>query len=170
MSCREHLGRTSIMNDTENENKTATEADLKALAEAYLDAFHKRDLDRCVDFFSDDASIDFNMTAYKGRQNIVEWHKDRFEADLKMLRLNNTSGPVGHITGFRLPVRRSRAGGNCARGSENGDQGSDRQAQQGAATDAGAVGEDIPEFHRAAGGEVLARLREDSQLPPITKR
>ena len=77
------------MNDTGNENKTATEADLKALAEAYLDAFHKRDLDRCVDFFSDDASIDFNMTAYKGRQAIVDWHKDRFEADLKMLRLNN---------------------------------------------------------------------------------
>jgi ketosteroid isomerase-like protein len=77
------------MNDTGNENKTATEADLKALAEAYLDAFHKRDLDRCVDFFSDDAAIDFNMTAYKGRQAIVDWHKDRFEADLKMLRLNN---------------------------------------------------------------------------------
>jgi len=77
------------MNDTENENKTATQADLKALAEAYLDAFHKRDLDRCVDFFSDDATIDFNMTAYKGRQAIVDWHKDRFEADLKMLRLNN---------------------------------------------------------------------------------
>ena len=77
------------MNDTENENKTATEADLKALAEAYLDAFHKRDLERCVDFFSDDAAIDFNMTAYKGRQAIIDWHKDRFEADLKMLRLNN---------------------------------------------------------------------------------
>jgi ketosteroid isomerase-like protein len=83
------MGRTSIMNDTENANTTATEADLKALAEAYLDAFHKRDLDRCVDFFTDDATIDFNMTAYKGRQAIVEWHKDRFEADLKMLRLNN---------------------------------------------------------------------------------
>jgi len=77
------------MNDTENVNKTATEADLKALAEAYLDAFHKRDLERCVDFFSDDATIDFNMTAYNGRQAIVDWHKDRFEADLKMLRLNN---------------------------------------------------------------------------------
>ena len=77
------------MNDTENEHKTATEADLKALAEAYLDAFHKRDLERCVDFFSDDATIDFNMTAYNGRQAIVDWHKDRFEADLKMLRLNN---------------------------------------------------------------------------------
>jgi ketosteroid isomerase-like protein len=79
------------MNDTGNENKTATEVDLKALAEAYLDAFHKRDLERCVDFFSDDATIDFNMTAYNGRQAIVDWHKDRFEADLKMLRLNNIS-------------------------------------------------------------------------------
>jgi ketosteroid isomerase-like protein len=79
------------MNDTENENKTATEAELKALAEAYLDAFHERDLERCVEFFSDDAAIDFNMTAYKGRQAIIDWHKDRFEADLKMLRLNNIS-------------------------------------------------------------------------------
>ena len=79
------------MNDTENVNKTAAPADLKALAEAYLDAFHKRDLDLCVDFFTEDATIDFNMTAYKGRQAIIDWHKDRFEADLKMLRLNNVT-------------------------------------------------------------------------------
>jgi len=79
------------MNDTENKNDTAAQTDLKALTEAYLDAFHKRELERCVDFFSDDATIDFNMTAYKGRQAIVDWHKDRFEADLKMLRLNNIS-------------------------------------------------------------------------------
>jgi len=79
------------MNDTENENKTASQTDLKALAEAYLDAFHKRDLERCMDFFSDDATIDFNMTAYNGRQAITDWHKDRFAADLKMLRLNNIS-------------------------------------------------------------------------------
>jgi len=79
------------MNDTENENQAATQTDLKALTEAYLDAFHKRELERCVDFFSDDATIDFNMTAYKGRQAIVDWHKDRFEADLKMLRLTNIS-------------------------------------------------------------------------------
>jgi len=38
-----------------------------------------------------------------------------------------------------------------ARGSENGDPCADRQAQQGAATDAGAVGEDIYKFNRAAG-------------------
>lgn len=80
------------MNDTENENQTAAaQTDLKALAEAYLDAFHKRDLERCVDFFTDDATIDFNMTAYNGRQAVIDWHKERFEADLKMLRLNSIS-------------------------------------------------------------------------------
>jgi ketosteroid isomerase-like protein len=75
------------MNDTQNANKTASQADLKALAEAYLEAFDAQDLERCVEFFSDDASIDFNMTAYKGRQAIVDWHKDRFAANLKMVRL-----------------------------------------------------------------------------------
>jgi hypothetical protein len=50
-----------------------------------------------------------------------------------------------------------------ARGSEDGDQRSDRQAQQGAATDARAVGEDIPEFNRAAEREVLTAFNGDSQ-------
>jgi len=35
------------MNDTENENKAACQADLKALAQAYLEAFDVRDLERC---------------------------------------------------------------------------------------------------------------------------
>jgi len=44
------------------------------------------------------------------------------------------------------PLRR-----DFTHGSENGDQGADRQAQQGAATDTCAVGKDISEFHGAAG-------------------
>jgi len=50
-----------------------------------------------------------------------------------------------------------------ARGSEKGDQRADRQTQQGAATDAHAVCNHVPEFHRAARREVLTRLHEDSQ-------
>jgi hypothetical protein len=57
----------------------------------------------------------------------------------------------------------SRAGGNCTRGSEDGDAGADWQAQQGAATDARSVGEDIAEFNSAAGREVLASFEEESQ-------
>ena len=79
------------MNDTGNENKAASEADLKALAQAYLDAFDAQDLDRCLGFFSDDATIDFNKTVYNGRQAVADWHKDRFAANLKLVRLNNIS-------------------------------------------------------------------------------
>ena len=77
------------MNDTEN--KAASQADLKALAQAYLDAFDAQDLERCLGFFSDDASIDFNKTLYSGPQAVAEWHKDRFAANLKLVRLNNIS-------------------------------------------------------------------------------
>lgn len=79
------------MNDTQNENKAASQADLKTLAQAYLEAFDAQDLERCLGFFSDDATIDFNMTAYSGRQAIADWHKDRFAANLKMVRLNKIS-------------------------------------------------------------------------------
>ena len=79
------------MNDTENENKAASQADLKALAQAYLEAFDAQDLERCLGFFSDDATIDFNKTDYTGLQAITGWHKDRFAANLKMVRLNSIS-------------------------------------------------------------------------------
>jgi hypothetical protein len=75
------------MNDTENV-QAASQADLKALAQAYLDAFDAQDLERCLGFFNDNATIDFNMTNYSGRQAITDWHKDRFAANLKLVRLN----------------------------------------------------------------------------------
>ena len=55
-----------------------------------------------------------------------------------------------------------RAGG-ITRGSEDGDAGADRQAQQGAATDARSVGDDIAEFNSADGREVLASFEEESR-------
>jgi len=79
------------MNDTENENKTASQTDLKAVTQAYLEAFDARDLERCLGFFSDDATIDFNKTVYNGLEAVTDWHKDRFAADLRLVRLNNIS-------------------------------------------------------------------------------
>jgi hypothetical protein len=73
------------------ENQVISQTDLKALAEAYLEAFHARDLDRCMEFFTDDSNVDFNMTMYTGRQAITDWHKDRFAADLKMVKKNSIS-------------------------------------------------------------------------------
>jgi ketosteroid isomerase-like protein len=71
------------------EDKVAPEVDLEALTRQYLDAFEARDLERCVGFFHEDATIDFQNTIYRGRKGIEDWHKDRFAANLKMIRLDS---------------------------------------------------------------------------------
>src|SRR5579863_3792876 len=97
------------------ENNVAPQTDLKALAQGYLDAFHARDLDRCLDFFRDDASIDFNKTLYTGRKAITDWHKDRFEADLKLIKTNSITADgdtvvvEGAVTSKRLAAWRVKA-------------------------------------------------------------
>ena len=113
------------MNDMENQ--VAPETDLKTLAQAYLDAFHARDMDRCLDFFADDATVDFNKTLYTGRQGITDWHKDRFEADLKMIKMNSitANGDTvvvdGAVTSKRLAAWRLKAlSGRVTMKFENG--------------------------------------------------
>lgn len=73
------------------ENNVASDTDLKALAQSYLDAFHAQDLARCMEFFTDDSSVDFNMTVYSGRKAIEDWHKDRFAANLKMVKMSSVT-------------------------------------------------------------------------------
>src|ERR1017187_10263219 len=63
---------------------------------------------------------------------------------------------------FQIVGELGAAQRGIVRGSEDGDHCADWQAQQGTATDACAVGDDIPEFHRAARREVLTAFQEDS--------
>jgi ketosteroid isomerase-like protein len=62
--------------------------DPESRARAYLEAFEARDMERCLDFFAEDAVIAFQSGVYRGRTQIEEWHRDRFSADLRLLRLN----------------------------------------------------------------------------------
>lgn len=80
------------------ENEVVSQTDLKTLAESYLEAFHARDMDRCLAFFTEDSAIDFNMTMYKGLKSIAEWHKDRFAADLKMIKKNTITVDGDSVT------------------------------------------------------------------------
>jgi ketosteroid isomerase-like protein len=99
----------------EMENQVAPQTDLKALTQAYLDAFHAQDLERCLEFFADDATVDFNMTVYSGRQAITDWHKDRFAANLKMVKMNtmtvdgDTVTVDGAVSSKRLSAWRVKA-------------------------------------------------------------
>lgn len=64
-----------------------TATDLETQARAYLKAFEARDVDQCMAFYLDDASLSFVQSDYKGKEQIEEWHKARFAADLRILRL-----------------------------------------------------------------------------------
>jgi len=72
-----------------NEDGNLPKPDLEIVARSYLDAFEARDLERCLSFFDDDAVVDFQVAVFRGRKEIAGWHKDRFAADLKILRLES---------------------------------------------------------------------------------
>jgi hypothetical protein len=66
-----------------------TKLDLKELVENYLKVFESQDLPNCLEFFDDDASINFAVGVYRGKQAIEEWHKDRIKARFKIVKMEN---------------------------------------------------------------------------------
>jgi hypothetical protein len=58
------------------------------LIDGYLSAFESADTDRCMEYFDPEASIDWMMGTYVGESNIRAWHQDRFEAGLKIVRVD----------------------------------------------------------------------------------
>ena len=73
------------------------EIDLQAAAEAYLQAFGERDLEKCMGFYSDDATIHFHVGVFQGREAIEEWHRERFDADLRLLSLEKITVEEGAV-------------------------------------------------------------------------
>lgn len=65
------------------------QTDPRGMVQAYLQAFDQRDLSRCMEFFADDATINFATGVFRGRQAIQEWHGDRFAADLRVIRIDD---------------------------------------------------------------------------------
>lgn len=67
------------------------EPDVETKARTYLKAFESRDLTQCMDYFTDTSVVNFVNSVYRGRQEIEEWHKARFAADLRMVRLGKVT-------------------------------------------------------------------------------
>lgn len=64
---------------------------LQVRAMDYLHAFEARDLDRCLTFYDDAATLIFHTGRYCGRQEITAWHQDRFNADLRLLQIEDVA-------------------------------------------------------------------------------
>jgi len=64
------------------------EVNTRELIDAYLKAFEQGQLEQCMDCFDPNATVEWLMGEYKGKESIEEWHKDRFAAGLKILRID----------------------------------------------------------------------------------
>ncbi len=73
-------------------------ADLEAITREYLAAFDARDIDRCLSFFTEDATIDFQNVEYEGTESIREWHDERFKANLRLSKLENVKVKGNSVT------------------------------------------------------------------------
>jgi hypothetical protein len=63
------------------------QTDIRATIQSYRQALEARDLARCVAFYTEDATIHFGMGLYQGKEAIEEWHRERFAANLQLVRL-----------------------------------------------------------------------------------
>ena len=64
---------------------------LRAMVEGYREAFVRADLDGCLSYFAEDASLKFLFGTYQGHAAIREWHEARFEAEVKLLRIDQVA-------------------------------------------------------------------------------
>lgn len=62
---------------------------LEETVKGYIQAIEDRDLETCVGLYHDDAQIKFHLGHYAGRQDIERWHKDRFDADMHIVRVDS---------------------------------------------------------------------------------
>jgi SnoaL-like protein len=64
----------------------------------YLRAFVARDLAGCTSCYGDDAVIQFQFSRYRGRDSIGAWHRERFDANLRLLRLEDVVAEQDEVT------------------------------------------------------------------------
>ena len=65
-------------------NSTSTH-DFEAQIHQYLAAFEERDLQQCLELYDNDATVHFQFNHYHGKDAIAGWHRDRFDANLRIL-------------------------------------------------------------------------------------
>jgi len=65
------------------------DTDPQAVIEAYLQTFDAEDMSQCVEFYTEDAVIEFAFGTYRGKQAIEGWHKERFDADVHLVSLDS---------------------------------------------------------------------------------
>jgi ketosteroid isomerase-like protein len=72
--------------------------ELKVMVESYRRAFESGDAAACASYFTEDATLRFLFGSYQGRSAIEGWHRDRFAADVKLLRIDGVAVDGDSVT------------------------------------------------------------------------
>lgn len=94
------------------ETQTMTPEQVRTFVEAYLQAFNARDLARCLDFYTEDATLTVLNGVYRGHAAIAGWLEQRFAADAQLVRIDavrvngDTVIADGAVTSRRLKAMR----------------------------------------------------------------
>ena len=64
---------------------------LRQAVDRYLAAFEARDVEGCLAFFDAGAKLDFQISTFEGKEAIEAWHRDRFAANLRLVKLERIS-------------------------------------------------------------------------------
>lgn len=65
------------------------QADRRAAVEGYLQALSQRNLEGCLSYFAEDATIYFQAGVFSGRKAIEDWHRDRFAVSFQVLDVSD---------------------------------------------------------------------------------
>jgi hypothetical protein len=120
-------GQTWLAEDQETRRVAVQEGDVESSVRAYLAAYGERDLPRCLEFFAQDAVIQFAGRIFRDRQAIEQWHRARFEAGAQIARVDaiRVKGDVvtvdaavtsRHLRKWRIRSLRGRATVHLERG------------------------------------------------------
>jgi hypothetical protein len=72
--------------------------DTDATIRDYLEAFAARDVDRCTSLYAEDGVVVFQFSRYGGQAAIASWHRERFEANLRVQRIDDVNAEDGTVT------------------------------------------------------------------------
>ncbi len=70
---------------------TQPNTDLEQTVRSYLEAFQAQDVERCLGFFADEATVKFLQRTYQGAENLEAWHRERFDANLRVLKIEGVN-------------------------------------------------------------------------------
>jgi hypothetical protein len=83
------------------------ETTTRQLLDTYLKAFERGEVEQCIECFDEDATLEWLMGEYRGKASIAEWHQDRFDAGLKILRVDGMT-IEGDVATVRVTVTSKR--------------------------------------------------------------